>query len=99
MPLLDDSKFPIKMKQLKNSGFELKRQITLPTDNNESKPEHLDQLNNNSPIQIWRNQVQLRTQNYRRKKINDNRVFVGSISPKRWRTHNDTKEIAAILKP
>ena len=99
MPLLDDSKFPIKMKQLKNSGFELKRQITLPIDNNESKPEHLDQLNNNSPIQIWRNQVQLRTQNYRRKKINDNRVFVGSISPKRWRTHNDTKEIAAILKP
>ena len=99
MPLLDDSKFPIKMKQLKNSGFELKRQITLPIDNNESKPEHLDQLNTNSPIQIWRNQVQLRTQNYRRKKINDNRVFVGSISPKRWRTHNDTKEIAAILKP
>jgi hypothetical protein len=99
MPLLDDSKFPIKMKQLKNSGFELKRQITLPNDYNESKPEHIDQLNTNSPIQIWRNQVQLRTQNYRRKKINDNRVFVGSISPKRWRTHNDTKEIAAILKP
>jgi hypothetical protein len=87
------------MKQLKNSGFELKRQITLPNDYNESKLEHIDQLNTNSPIQIWRNQVQLRTQNYRRKKINDNRVFVGSISPKRWRTHNDTKEIAAILKP
>jgi len=35
----------------------------------------------------------------KKRKLNDNNVFVGSVSPKRWRTHHDTKELAALLKP
>ena len=48
------------MKCLKNTGFELKRQITLPTETNEGSPDEL-KPDNMSPIQIWRNQISLRT--------------------------------------
>ena len=50
-----------------------------------------------SLVKEWRNKVKLRTDNRKRTKINDNSVFLGSISPKRWRSKYDTAEIAAIL--
>lgn len=43
------------MKQLKNAGFELKRQIKLHTEANESRLDQTEKQNNRSPIQIWRN--------------------------------------------